>query len=109
LSAVRPFFVGERHAGCKGCSLGANMANEAKTVELQGIRALVEAVDRELTLLRTEHRDASAALAESWAALVRWLALSPAPKTRACTTCGKTIMLDATICGYCWTHMPLPD
>jgi hypothetical protein len=89
------------------------MAHKLETVERQGatgtIRALVDAVERDVSKLRADHRDASAALAQSWAALVSWLALGPAPEMRTCPQCGKRVALEATTCGYCWAHLTPPD
>jgi hypothetical protein len=90
------------------------MMSKLETVEQRGaggIRGLVDAVDRDISLLQAapDHRDASAALAHSWAALVGWLALGPAPQTRPCPHCAKTVMLEATRCGYCWADLRAPD
>jgi hypothetical protein len=41
-----------------------------------------------------------------WAKLVDVLALGPAPDVRACPTCGRTVMRQATRCGYCWKPLP---
>jgi len=89
------------------------MAHKLETVERQeatsGIRALVDAVERDVSKLRADQHEASAALAQSWAALVEWLALGPAPEGRNCPHCGKRVMLEATTCGYCWAHLTPPD
>ena len=34
--------------------------------------------------------------------------LGPAPKTIPCPACGKTVMAEATNCGYCWARVDLP-
>jgi hypothetical protein len=47
-------------------------------------------------------------LRASWAALVENLAVGPAPKTRACPSCKKLIMHDATRCIHCWEKSPPP-
>jgi len=89
------------------------MTHKLDTVERQGansgIRTLVAAVERDVSRLQADHHDASAALSKSWAELVAWLALGPAPQVRNCPQCGKTVMLEATTCGYCWTHLTPPD
>jgi hypothetical protein len=89
------------------------MAQKVETVErqqsLRGIRALVDAVERDVSRLRADHGDASAALVHSWAALVDWLALGPTPQVRGCPRCGSTVMLEATTCGYCWARPTPPD
>lgn len=48
------------------------------------------------------------ALESAWNALSLHLAVGPAPDTRDCPTCGKTIMTAATVCGYCWTKLAGP-
>jgi hypothetical protein len=88
------------------------MTHKLETVERQGsingIRELVDAVERDVSRLMADHRDAGAALAQSWAALVDWLALGPAPRVRRCPSCDRTVMLEATTCGYCWAHLTPP-
>jgi hypothetical protein len=71
------------------------------------LRAIVEAVDREITCLSRPEADG---LMASWDTLVKFLALGPAPETRECPACGRTAMLEATRCGYCWAALqwPLP-
>ena len=88
------------------------MANKQQTVEQQtatgGIRELVDAVERDLSRLQADHREASGALVKSWAELVAWLALGPARPVRSCPSCGRSVMLEATTCGYCWAHLTPP-
>ncbi len=45
------------------------------------------------------------ALEGAWANLSQHLAVGPAPDTRDCPACGKTVMTAATVCGYCWTKL----
>ena len=88
------------------------MAHKQETVEQQtaigGIRTLVDAVTRDLSRLQADHREASSALVNSWAALVAWLDLGPARQVRSCPSCGRIAMLEATTCGYCWVHLTPP-
>lgn len=73
------------------------------------VREAVEAVDREVARLagHTSVEDAPALdrLRASWGRLVDLLALGPAPERRACPHCGGVGMLDATLCGRCWTEL----
>jgi hypothetical protein len=87
------------------------MNNATSSPLTTGIRALVDAVERDVSQLHAapDHHDASADLARSWAALVSWLALGPAPQTRGCPICGKPGTRDATICGYCWASLTSSD
>lgn len=80
-----------------------------------GLRPIVEALDREMALLHA--RDArgevtgadTAALLSAWARLVEFLALGPPPELRACPFCGAVDMRAATRCGRCWAKLdPLP-
>lgn len=45
------------------------------------------------------------ALRASFATVVELLRLPPAPETRVCPTCQKTVMRAATVCGHCWTKL----
>jgi hypothetical protein len=49
-------------------------------------------------------------LRASWGALLKHLFLiEPAPATRACPSCGGTIMLAATRCMHCWVQSTPPE
>jgi hypothetical protein len=73
-----------------------------------GLRPIVENVDREMSrLLARPDADTSALLA-SWAELVEYLALGPAPERRACPFCGSVGMRAATWCGTCWRKLVPP-
>jgi hypothetical protein len=63
------------------------------------LRALVAAVDREVTPA------APGALTAAWAALVKGLALGPEPEVRECPSCGTLGMLEATRCSHCWSPL----
>jgi hypothetical protein len=45
---------------------------------------------------------------EAWNRLVRLLALGPAPALRACPSCGRMGMREATRCGSCWVSLTPP-
>lgn len=47
-------------------------------------------------------------LRASWAALVENLAVGPAPATRACPSCKRLIVRDATRCIHCWAQSTRP-
>jgi hypothetical protein len=73
-----------------------------------GLRPIVENVDREMSrLLARPDSDATALLA-SWAELIEYLALGPAPELRACPFCGSVGMRAATRCGTCWKKLDPP-
>lgn len=77
-------------------------------IQTDGMRPVVEAVDREMSRLRDRAlpTDADvAALLSSWDALVAFLALGPAPELRPCPFCGGLGMRAATRCGSCWRKL----
>ena len=71
------------------------------------LRALVARMHEQVVLVSAASAPASEAdkreLARVWDSLVQRLALGPAPDTRDCPQCARTIMRAATLCGYCWT------
>lgn len=76
-----------------------------------GLRPIVEALDREMSRLLALPDMAGAdttALLSSWAELVEFLALGPPPELRACPSCGGVGMRDATRCGTCWRKLEPP-
>ena len=52
-------------------------------------------------------RTATGDLIASWAELVKLLEADPGPDVRECPVCHRTVMREATRCGYCWTKMIL--
>jgi hypothetical protein len=44
---------------------------------------------------------------DAWKTLVGGLDLGPEPKRRACPTCGKLGMANASRCGFCWNATPV--
>jgi hypothetical protein len=74
------------------------------TMQTDGLRPIVEALDREMSRLVARGNvggaDTSALLA-SWAKLVEFLALGPAPELRECPYCGSIGMRPARLCGNC--------
>lgn len=79
---------------------------------MDGVRAAVEAMDREMASLTRGTQEAAAAglkdLGATWARLVEVLALGPAPELRDCPHCGTTGMRAATRCGKCWAKLVPP-
>jgi hypothetical protein len=76
-----------------------------------GLRPIVEALDREMSrLLARPDVDLADAtdLLTSWAELVEFLALGPPPELRACPSCGSVGMRAATRCGSCWRKLEAP-
>ena len=74
-----------------------------------GLRPLVESLDREMSLFwRGEAGGDAAALHASWAKLVEFLALEPPPELRACPFCATIGMGTATRCGTCWRKLEPP-
>ena len=81
-----------------------------------GLRPIVEALDREMSRVVARSGTTGVeetALLSSWAALVEFLALGPAPELRSCPFCGSVGMSAATRCGACWRKLepsaPLPS
>lgn len=74
-----------------------------------GLRPLVEALDVEMSRFVAGGKLAggpdAAVLLASWAELVAFLALGPAPELRTCPSCGSSGMRDATRCGHCWRKL----
>jgi hypothetical protein len=87
------------------CSLTANM-NQDRIRKPNSIRAAVEAVDREMSLLveleRASVTDglAVSGLHASWDSLVDLMALGPEPELLQCPNCGRPGESGA---GHCWT------
>jgi hypothetical protein len=76
-----------------------------------GLRRIVEALDREMSRLAGRPEAVSGeyeALLASWAELVEYLALGPAPELSACPSCGAVGMRAATVCGFCWAKLVPP-
>jgi hypothetical protein len=76
-----------------------------------GLRPIVEALDREMSRLHARPDVAGAdntALLASWGKLVEFLALGPPPELRACPSCGSVGMRAATRCGICWRKLEPP-
>ena len=70
-----------------------------------GLRPIVEALDREMTRLLARGGAAggdTTALISAWAELVEFLALEPPPELRACPFCAAVGMRAATRCERCW-------
>jgi hypothetical protein len=80
-------------------------------IQTDGLRPIVEALDREMSRLVARGdvggADTSALLA-SWAKLVEFLSLGPAPELRQCPYCGSIGMRPATLCGSCWRKLDPP-
>jgi hypothetical protein len=73
------------------------------------LRPIVEALDREMSRLLargTADGADTTALITSWARLVEFLALGPAPELWACPFCRSIGMRAATLCGTCWRKLP---
>jgi hypothetical protein len=71
------------------------------------LRPIVERMDRDVTRLAAragDQRD-GAALVASWAKLVDFLALGPAPDLADCPHCGASGIRAATRCGQCWAKL----
>lgn len=82
-----------------------------------GLRPIVEALDREMARLLARCHQAgptdTTALRSSWAKLVDFLELGAPPELRECPSCGGVGMRTATRCATCWTKLeptaPLPS
>lgn len=71
------------------------------------LRMLAAGVDRHVSLLAAADGTRSAAdfaaLMEAWQNLMRALDLGPEPQLRACPSCARAILHEATRCRYCMT------
>ena len=74
-----------------------------------GLRPIVENLDREMSRFLARSLEGASAdatdLLSSWADLVEFLALGPAPELQACPLCGSPGMRGATRCGTCWKKL----
>lgn len=77
------------------------------------LRAFVDVVARDVAQVSRGTSPGEAAsvakLVGSWARLVDFLALGPAPELRACPHCGVLGMRAATLCGHCWKKLVPPE
>jgi hypothetical protein len=70
------------------------------------LRAAIAAVERAIRepapdAESGETKDSTTALHAAWGALVKLLAIGPAPILRDCQYCGQSVMRDATRCREC--------
>jgi hypothetical protein len=70
-----------------------------------GLRSIVENLDREMSRLLAQPGADTTELLSTWAELVEFLALGPAPELRECPFCGSPGMRGATRCGTCWKKL----
>jgi hypothetical protein len=77
------------------------------------LRRFVDGVARDVAqVARATSPQDSASVAQlvgSWAKLVDFLALGPAPELRPCPHCGVVGMRAATLCGHCWKQLIPPE
>ena len=76
------------------------------------LRATVAAIDQEIARLPRPVTTGGTqiltnGLAASWADLIEQLALGPEPDLRECPLCHHVGMRAATLCGHCWTKLPV--
>lgn len=71
------------------------------------LRTVVAAVEREISQLppTSDGKPQSDELRASWDALVKLMALGPAPETRSCPVCSGTGMRNASRCAHCWAKL----
>jgi len=74
---------------------------------LDSLRTIVAATELEISRLpqTTDGKEANKDLRASWSALVKVLALEPAPEMRQCPSCKSMGMRDASRCGNCWAKL----
>jgi hypothetical protein len=80
-------------------------------MDSDGLRPIVEALDREMSRFLSGGADAAnrVALLACWAKLVEFLALAPTPELRECPLCRSKGVRAASLCGMCWTKLePYP-
>lgn len=77
-----------------------------------GLREFVDAMESDVALVvrNTSPKDSAsvARLVGTWAKLVDFLALGPAPELSACPHCGVVGMRAATRCASCWAKLVPP-
>jgi hypothetical protein len=76
-----------------------------------GLRPIVEALDREMSRLLALPDEADAdttALLSSWAELIDFLELDLPPELRACPCCRSVGMRAGTRCGTCGSRLQAP-
>jgi hypothetical protein len=71
---------------------------ETPDPRLTRLRSLVASVERKLDGSETN----PGALRVAWDDLVKALALGPEPELRACPSCARAIIREASRCRYCW-------
>lgn len=81
--------------------------------ELSKLRAIVEAVGKEVELVTSPSVAGKApissnALDRLWTDLVQMLDLGPEPSFWPCPRCHALCMAGATRCGNCWAELPPP-
>jgi hypothetical protein len=85
------------------------VGGEGESRQNASLRPVVAAIDREMSRLTdgtlSEGRTGFGELLESWAELVKLMALGPAPEMRECPACGHRGTRAATRCGFCWTPL----
>jgi hypothetical protein len=73
-----------------------------------GLRPIVESVDREMARLLVRPDSDTGALLAAWARLIDYLALGPALAIGRCPFCGSVSARAATRCGTCWAKLVPP-
>lgn len=70
------------------------------------LRALIARMQEQVTRVGAKSSpEDRGALTDAWDSLNSHLNVGPAPDTRPCPNCQKTIMRAATVCGFCWTKL----
>jgi hypothetical protein len=73
------------------------------------VQGAVDQVDREIAVLMQGVPGETSPLRIAWTRLVALLALEPPRAMRDCPRCGQPGMRDATLCGYCWLKLVVPE
>jgi hypothetical protein len=79
-------------------------------METETVRDIVDTLDKRVREvghlpMTVESRRTLEPLISDWARLVNALALGPRPRLRACPSCGREGMAEATRCGFCWKEL----
>ena len=78
-------------------------------MDLGKLQGAVDQVDREIDVLGRSAPGEASALRVAWSRLVGVLALEPPRPMRNCPRCGEAGVRDATVCGYCWLKLEVPE